>query len=156
MLVRIVRSLTPEEVLKRIHAFEEQHDLVFEEFEDQFLKSKRPRHLLSTHLEWAGLVDAHRGYEEGGELDYIVEEIQEFSTERLAMLTPKRVELLDQLASVRVESINELAHKVRRDVKNVYGDLLALQRLGLLVLKRRGKRNVVPETLVEEITFLIR
>ena len=151
-----MHSLTSEEVLKRIHAFEEQHALVFEEFEDQFLKSKRPKHLLSTYLEWAGLVDAYRGYEEGGELDYIVEEIQEFSAEQLAMLTPKRMELLDQLASVRVESINELARKVRRDVKNVYGDLLALKRLGLLVLKRTGKRNVVPETLVEEITFLIR
>jgi hypothetical protein len=154
--VRIVRSLTPEEVLKRIRIFKKQYGLVFEEFEDQFLKRKRPRHLMSVYLEWAGLVDAYRGYEEAGELDYIVEEIQEFSSEQLASLTPKRVELLNYLANVRVESINELAHKVKRDVKNVYGDLLVLRNLGLVVLRRRGKRNVVPESLVEEMSFLIR
>lgn len=156
MLVRIVRSLTPEEILKRIRAFEEQYVLTFEEFEDQFLKNRRPRHLLSVYLEWAGLIDAFRGYEESGELDYSVEEVQEYDAERLAALTPKRVELLSQLASMRVESINELAHKIKRDVKNVYEDLSALQKLRLLALKRRGKRNVVPETLVAEITLLIR
>ncbi|MDH5494127.1 MAG: hypothetical protein OEY24_00270 [Candidatus Bathyarchaeota archaeon] len=156
MLVRVVRSLTPEEVFRRICRFEEQYSLVFDEFEDRFLKRKKPRHLLSAYLEWAGLVDAYRGYEEEGELDYIVEEIREFDSGQLALLTPKRIELLNHLANTRVESINELAHKVKRDVKNVYEDLVALQRLELLVLKRRGKRNVVPETLVEEITFLVR
>lgn len=154
--MRIVRSLTPEEVYRRICRFEEKYTLAFDEFEDRFLKRKRPRHLLGVYLEWAGLVDAYRGYEEEGELDYMVEEIQEFDSKQLASLTPKRVELLDHLANMRVDSINELAHKIKRDVKNVYADLLALQELGLLFLKRRGKRNVVPETLVEEITFLIR
>lgn len=154
--MRIVRSLTPEEVHRRIRRFEEQYGLAFDEFEDQFLNKGRPRHLLSEYLEWAGLVDAYRGYEEEGELDYIVEEIREFDSKLLASLTPKRVELLNHLANTRVESINELAHKVRRDVKNVYEDLLVLKGLGFLELRRRGKRNVVPETLVEEITYLIR
>jgi hypothetical protein len=156
LLVRIVRNLTPEEVYRRICRFEEQYSLVFDEFEDLFLKQKRPRQLLSVYLEWAGLVDAYRGYEEEGELDYVVEEMREFDFRQLTSLTPKRIELLNHLANTRVESINELAHKIKRDVKNVYDDLIALKRLGLVALKRRGKRNVVPETLVEEITFLIR
>ncbi len=156
MLVRIVRSLTPEEVSKRIRWFEDQYGLAFDEFEDQFLKKRRPRHLLNAYLEWAGLVDAYKGYEEAGELDYIVEEVREFDFGQLASLTPKRVELLNYLANRRVESINELAHRIKRDVKNVYEDSLILQELGLLALKHRGKRNIVPETLVEEITFLIR
>jgi len=156
LLVRIVRSLTPEEVLKRIHAFEKHYSLVFEEFEDQFLKRKRPKNLMSVYLEWADLVDAYKGYEEAGELDYIVEDLQEFNYEQLASLTPKRMELLNYLANLHVESINELAHKIRRDVKNVYEDLLVLRKLELVMLRRRGKRNVVPESLVEEISFLIR
>ncbi len=155
MLVRIVRSLTPEEVDNRIRVFEERFGLAFNEFEDQVLRGRKSSQLLGVYLEWAGLVDAYRGYEEGGELDYIVEEVREFGSKQLALLTPKRVELLDYLASIRVESINELAHKVKRDVKNVYEDLRILRKLGLVVLRRRGKRNVVPETLVEEITFLI-
>ncbi|MFP3985578.1 MAG: hypothetical protein ACLFU9_06405 [Candidatus Bathyarchaeia archaeon] len=156
MLVRIVRSLTPEEVARRIRQFEESYSLTFDQFEDQFLKNGRPRQMLGAYLEWAGLVDAYKGYEEGGELDYIVEEVQDFDSDRLARLTLKRVELLNHLANRRVESINELAHQVKRDVKNVYEDLQALQKLGLLALERRGKRNVVPETLIEEIAFLFR
>lgn len=155
-MVRIVRSLTPEEVYKRISGMEARYGLVFEEFEDQFLKRGRPAELLSVYLEWAGLVDAYRGYEEGGDLDFTVEEIRKFNTRQLAKLTPKRLELLDHLASTRVESINELAHRIRRDVKNVYQDLLALKELNLLQLKKSGKRKIVPETFVEEIAFLIR
>jgi len=111
---------------------------------------------MSVYLEWADLVDAYKGYEEAGELDYIVEDLQEFNYEQLASLTPKRMELLNYLANLHVESINELAHKIRRDVKNVYEDLLVLRKLELVMLRRRGKRNVVPESLVEEISFLIR
>jgi predicted transcriptional regulator len=73
----------------------------------------------------------------------------------VALLTPKRLELLDSLASLRVESINDFAQKIRRNVKNVYQDLQVLRKLGFVTFKRSGKRNIVPETLVEEITFLI-
>jgi hypothetical protein len=156
LLIRIVRSLTPEEVYKRISGMEERYGITFGEFEDRFLKRERPAELLSVYLEWAGLVDAYRGYEEGGDLDFTVEETREFNTRQLAKLTPKRLELLGHLAGIRVESINELAHRIRRDVKNVYEDLLALRELNLLQLKRSGKRKIVPETFVEEIAFLIR
>jgi len=60
------------------------------------------------------------------------------------------------VASLRPESINDLAQKTRRNVKNVYQDLKALETLGFVTFKKRGKRNIVPETLVEEVTFLIR
>jgi len=60
------------------------------------------------------------------------------------------------LTSLRVESINDLAQKVRRNVKNVYQDLQVLRKLGFVALRKRGKRNLVPEALVEEITFMIR
>ncbi len=155
-MIRIVKSLTPEEVYMRIDGMKERYGLVFEEFEDQFLKRGRPAELLSVYLEWAGLVDAYRGYEEGGELDFTVEETREFNSKQLAKLTPKRLELLDQLAGLRVESINELARRIRRDVKNVYEDLLALRELNLVKLKKSGRRKIVPETSVEEITLLIR
>ncbi|MDH5733860.1 MAG: hypothetical protein OEY88_08790, partial [Candidatus Bathyarchaeota archaeon] len=99
---------------------------------------------------------AYRGYMEEGELDYSVEEIRELTPEKLALLTPKRLELLYSLGGQRIESINDLARKTRRDVKNVYQDLQSLSELGFIVFKKMGKRNVVPETLIEEITLLIR
>lgn len=156
MLIRIVRRLTLDEVKSKIKQFEKEHDMTFDEFEELFLSRKLDRRLVDTYFEWASLVHAYRGYVEGGELDYVIEELRELSPEETALLTPKRIELLYSLASLRAESINKLAQKIRRNVKNVYQDLKALQSLGFVTFRKRGKRNIVPETLVEEITLLIR
>ena len=86
----------------------------------------------------------------------MVEKIRDLKLREAALLTPKRLELLYSVASLHVESINELAQKTRRNVKNVYQDLKTLRTLGFVTLKKKGKRNIVPETLVEEITLLIR
>jgi len=121
-----------------------------------FLKKRIARDAASSYFDWAGLVHAYRGYEEGGELDYVIEEFRELKPEEMKILTSKRLELLYSLASLRIESISDLAQKTRRNIKNVYEDLRALKSLGFVTFKKRGKRNIVPETLVEEITLLIR
>jgi len=155
-MVRINRQLTLDEVQARIRSYERQHGMTFDEFEELFLQKKIDRRFIGVYSEWAGLVHAYRGYVEGGELDYAVEEIRDLKLKEAELLTPKRIELLYSLASLRVESINDLAQKTRRNVKNVYQDLKALKNLGFVTFKKKGKRNIVPETLVEEITFLIR
>jgi len=156
MLVRVVRELTPEEVLQRIRRYEREFGMSFEDFEELFLSGKVDGNYASAYFEWAGLVHAYRGYVEGGELDYMVEELYNFDSQQMGLLTPKRVELLYSLASLRVDSISDLARKLKRNVKNVYQDLQVLKRLGFIKFTKRGKRNIVPETLVEEITFLIK
>ena len=156
MLIRIVRRLTLDEVKSKIKHFEKEYDMTFDEFEELFLSRKLDRRMVGTYFEWASLVHAYRGYVEGGELDYVIEEIRDLSPEETTLLTPKRIELLYSLASLRAESINKLAQKTRRNVKNVYQDLKALQSLGFVALRKRGRRNIIPETLVEEITLLIR
>jgi len=156
MLVKIVRRLTLEEVRDQIKGYERQRGMTFDEFEELFLKKKVSREAASSYFDWAGLVHAYRGYEEGGELDYVVEELRELKPDEMAVLTAKRLELLYNLASLRTESMNDLAQKTRRNIKNVYEDLQALKSLGFVTFKKRGKRNIIPETLVEEITLLIR
>jgi len=156
LLVRIVRRLTLEEVLARIQALEEKYGMTFDEFEELFLEGRINRQVVGTYFEWASLVHAYRRYVEEGELDYVLEEIREMNLNDVARLTPKRLELLYTLANMRVESINDLAKKVRRNVKNVYQDLQALKDLGFITFRRKGKRNILPEALIEELTFLIR
>jgi len=102
------------------------------------------------------LVHAYRGYVVGGELDYIVEELRDLNPSEIALLTPKRLQLLYSLAGLRVRSINDLAQKTRRNVKNIYQDLQILRKLGFVAFKKIGKRNIIPETLVEEVTLMIR
>jgi len=156
MLIRVVRRLTVEEVHRKIENFEKRCGMTFDEFEELYLKKRVDRELFDSYNEWASLVHAYKGYVESGELDYFIEELLDLTSSKMALLTPKRIELLYSLASLRIESINDLAQKTRRNIKNVYGDLHVLKSLGFITFKKRGKRNIVPETLVEEITFLVR
>ena len=56
-------------------------------------------------------------------------------------LTPRRVELLEYLNGNEVPSIKELAARLRRDYKNTYDDLAALDAWGLVSLVREGKNQ---------------
>jgi hypothetical protein len=156
MLVRVVRRATLDEVQKRIRDYEVEHGVSFDRFEELFLQKKANRRLQEVYAEWASMVHAYRAYVEGGEFDYVVEEIRDLKPREVTLLTPKRLELLYNVASLHTESINELAQKTKRNVKNVYQDLEMLRTLGFVTFKKKGKRNIVPETLVEEITLLIR
>lgn len=156
MLIRVVRRLTLKEVESKIQLFEREHNMTFDEFEELFLSRKLDRRRAGRYFEWASLIHAYRRYVEDGELDYVIEETRDLSAEETALFTPKRIELLYCLASLRAESINKLAQKTRRNVKNIYEDLKMLQSLGFVSLRKRGRRNIIPETLVEEITLLIR
>ena len=156
MLVRIVRRLTLEEIGKRIEGFVKRWGMPFDEFEELFLNKKIDRTMIDIYYEWASLVHAYRGYVEEGELDYSIEELRDLAPEEMAVLTPKRLELLYSLGGQRIESINDLARKTRRDVKNVYQDLQLLNGLGFVIFKKMGKRNIIPETLIEEIALLVR
>jgi len=156
MLLRIVRDLTPEEVTKKIRKFEKEFGMSFEKFEELFVGDKLDSKFARTYFEWAELMDSYKGYFEDGQLDYAVEEIKDLKPEQAALLTPKRIQLLYQLAITRVESISDLAKKARRNVKNVYQDLQVLSRLGFVKLNKQKGRAVIPETLIKEIAFLIR
>jgi hypothetical protein len=155
MLLRIIRDLTSDEVQERIKRFEREFDMGFEKFEELFLKQRLDAKFARVYFEWAELVDSYKGYIEGGQLDYTLEEIRDFTPRQIALLTPKRIELLYHLAVLRADSINDLAQKVRRNVKNVYQDLKVLSKFGFVKLSKRRERALIPETLVKEITFLI-
>jgi hypothetical protein len=156
MLLRVVRDLTPEEVMEKIRKFEKEFGMSFEKFEELFLRKKLDAKFARIYFEWAELVDSYKGYIEDGQLDYAVEEIKDLKPEQVALLTPKKIQLLYRLAALRVESINDLAKKTRRNVKNVYQDLQVLHKLGFVKLTKQKGRALIPETLVKEITFLIR
>jgi hypothetical protein len=156
MLLKIVRDLTSDEVIDRMKGFEKDTGMNFEELQKLFLRRKLGAKLGRIYSEWEELLNAYKGYLEEGQVDYAVEEIKEFSRERMALLTQRRMELLFELGSLRVESINDLAKKVRRNVKNVHQDLSVLRGLGFVRVSHRRGKALVPETLVKEITFIIR
>lgn len=125
-----------------------------EDIPEKFNRGLVGRDVFEDYVEWMGMVHALRAWREGEDFDYLTEDVMELEWEEFSKLTPRRLDLLDQLSKVRSESINDLAAKIGRDVKNVYMDLKKLESLGLIRLVKEG-RSMVPELLVHEITFLL-
>jgi predicted transcriptional regulator len=100
------------------------------------------------------MIHAIRAAGEGEDFDYYAEEDLNLTPDEFERLTPKRLELLDYLADEHVSSINELADRVGRDVKNIHSDLHLLEQLGFLRLVHEGG-SFVPELLIQELTILL-
>ena len=66
----------------------------------------------------------------------------------LAVLTPRRLELLDVLGSNPGASIRALAGRLGRDYKNVHGDVVAFVALGLIERDGSGRLSAPYDELV--------
>lgn len=154
MQLKVTRTIPLEEVIQRVTEIERRYTESMEDIPEKFNRGLVGRDVFEDYVEWMGMVHALRAWREGEDFDYLTEDVMELEWEEFSKLTPRRLDLLDQLSRVRSESINDLAAKIGRDVKNVYMDLKKLESLGLIRLVKEG-RSMVPELLVHEITFLL-
>lgn len=152
LAVRVARRLSLEEVDARLRELERKYESTFEKFQERVSKEAE-RGLMKDYGEWSYMVYALRAYEEGEEFDCVMDEERMMTTDLLSGLTPKRIELLYEIPRFPVESINDLAKRLGRDVKNVYNDLKTLEELGLIYLRKLG-RNIVPQLSVMEFSFV--
>ncbi len=58
------------------------------------------------------------------------------------ILTPQRKKLLDIVRRHKPSSISELAKMLDRDYKNVYDDVVFLEKVGFLNFERKGRKLV--------------
>ena len=151
---RVVRRIPLNEVRERVGAFVAKYGNQYPELSREFESGKMPRDRLDDYIEWSSMIHALRAAGEGEDFDYYAEEDLDLTPEEFESLTTRRIELLDYLADEHASSINELADKLGRDVKNVYGDLRVLEHLGFIRLVKEGK-SLVPELLVQEVTILL-
>jgi predicted transcriptional regulator len=151
---RVVRRIPLNDVRERVAAYVEKYGGHYQELSREFEAGKMPRERLDDYVEWSSMIHALRAAGEGEDFDYYAEENLQLTPEQFDSLTPRRVELLDYLADEYASSINELAERIGRDVKNVHSDLRVLEGLGFVRLVREGK-SLVPELLVQEFTILL-
>ena len=71
----------------------------------------------------------------------------------LQALTPRRLELLKALHDGGPESVRALARRLTRDYKNVYHDVQALERVGLIVRTADKLLSAPWEKVVAEISL---
>ena len=153
MQLRIVRRIPLTEVTNRVEQYEKQFGASLDDVSNQFAEKAFNYEAFDDYVKWMAMEHALGAYVEGEAFDYLTEDILDLGPQDLSKLTPKRLELLDQMSRHNVDSINKLASSIGRDVKNVYNDLKTLESLGLIALTREGNR-MTPDLLVKEITFL--
>ena len=141
MRVEVARTMGSAEAAREVAAFEARHE-TFEALRQRVIRERCTDPLAADdYIVWKAL------REEG----LSVEERTVFDTaDVFRALTPRRVELLEYLHGNEVPSIKELAAKLRRDYKNTYDDLIALQAWGLVAVQREGK-NQRPIALVTSL-----
>ena len=150
---RVVKSISLQEVQTRTAILKEKYGSL-SHLHEEFTKGRMPPGTFDDYIEWTNMDHALRAYQEGEDFEYLADEDLVLSDEDYMLITPRRLELLDYLGNEPVSSINDLAEKLRRDVKNVYQDLKILERLGFVSLRKEG-RSIVPEQIVYEITIIL-
>lgn len=154
MQLRIMRRVPLGEVIQKVSRLEEKYGDDLENIPDLFTDGQLGPEAFEDYVEWLGMIHALRAYGEGEDFDYYTEDMVKFERKEFRKLTPCRIELLEQLSRHRVDSINDFASKIKRDVKNVYYDLKTLEALGFVRLHKES-RNIIPELIVQEITILL-
>ena len=151
---RVVKRIPLNEVRERVAAYVEKYGGHYQELSREFDAGKMPRDRMDDYINWSSMIHALRAAGEGEDFEYYADEDLDLTQDEFDSLTPRRIELLDYLADEHVSSINGLADRVGRDVKNVYNDLRVLEGLGFIRFVKEGK-SLSPELLVQEVTILL-
>lgn len=132
MRVEVAREVGAGDAAREVEALEDRHGSFDALRQRVFVERCSGPAAADDYVVWKAL------REEGGTL----EERTVFDTpDVFRALTPRRVELLESLHGSQVASIKDLAAKLRRDYKNTYDDLTALEAWGLVRLQREGKNQ---------------
>ncbi len=148
-----MKSIPLQQVQTRVAILREKYGSL-SHLHEEFTKGRMPPGIFDDYIQWTNMDHALRAYQEGEDFEYLAEEELILPEKEYMLLTPRRLELLAYLGVEPVSSINDLAEKLERDVKNVYQDLKTLERLGFISLRREG-RSLIPEQIVYEITILL-
>jgi predicted transcriptional regulator len=148
-----VKSIPLQDVQTRMAILGEKYGSL-SHLHEEFAKGRMPPGTFDDYIEWTNMDHALRAYQEGEDFEYLAEEDLTLDEKEYTLITQRRLEILDFLGAEPVSSINELAEKLGRDVKNVYNDLKILERLGFISLRKEG-RSLVPEQIVYEINILL-
>ena len=104
----------------------------------------------------ADFKDIWKRHAQGEKFDTPVESLRFENTFTLMKtLSPRRLELLQQLHTLGETSIRSLAKKLEREYSNVHQDIKALHHVGLVLQNEAGKYSVPWDKIVTEIPMTL-
>jgi len=130
--VEVSRDLAKGDVAQEVADLESRHDSFDALRQRVFVERCADPRAVDDYVVWKALRDEGGGLEERTVFD---------TPDVFRALTPRRVEMLEYLRHADVGSIKDLAARLRRDYKNTYDDLAALQAWGLVDVRREGKNQ---------------
>ena len=132
MRVEVLRDLGKIDLAREVAEMETRHGSFDALRQRVFVERCADPRAVDDYVLWKALRDEGGGLEDRTVFD---------TPEVFRTLTPRRVELLEFLRHAEVASIQDLATKLRRDYKNTYDDLAALEAWGLVAVRREGKNQ---------------
>jgi len=130
--VEVSRDLAKGDVAQEVADLESRHDSFDALRQRVFVERCADPRAVDDYVVWKALRDEGGGLEDRTVFD---------TPDVFRALTPRRVEMLEYLRHADVGSIKDLAARLRRDYKNTYDDLAALQAWGLVDVRREGKNQ---------------
>ena len=132
MRVEVSRDLGRIDLAREVAEMETRHGSFDALRQRVFVERCADPRAVDDYVLWKALRDEGGGLEDRTVFD---------TPEVFRTLTPRRVEMLEFLRHAEVVSIQDLAAKLRRDYKNTYDDLAALEAWGLVAVRREGKNQ---------------
>ncbi|MEM2899923.1 MAG: hypothetical protein QXT63_03955 [Thermoplasmata archaeon] len=147
MRIEIIKKYSKEHIRKEIAKLEKKYKGLDELRERCFDEEgyKNNPGLLDDFFYWHALNSGAEVYESISTYNYSI----------LSDLTEKRLEIIDYLSNTKsghIRSIKDIASELKRDYKNVYDDIMALQKNGLIEFLKAGNKTK-PIMLIERITI---
>lgn len=130
--VEVARDLGKPDLTRAVAELEARHGSFDTLRQQAFVERCADPATVDDYVVWKALRDEGGAFEERAVFD---------TPDVFRALTPRRVEMLEYLRHADVGSIKDLAARLRRDYKNTYDDLAALEAWGLVVVRREGKRQ---------------
>ncbi|MFO7619030.1 MAG: hypothetical protein R6W91_05185 [Thermoplasmata archaeon] len=140
MKVKIVKRWKPSEIEGMALAWEKKYGTLLSLQQKVLISKCTSPEQMGDYIMWKHL-------SQGAEFQdiIIVKDPDIFET-----LSPKRVEILEHLMGNEAKSIRHLANALHRNYKNVYDDLIALSKYGLVDLSPSG-RSLKPSAAASRI-----
>ncbi len=144
-----IEGLTLHELAEETKQLEKKYGASFEEFMKRSDDEEAEPNVGIDQMIWETLEEARRERIRSGRIELKISELTPAK-----VFTPKRMELLKNLADRGRIRIRELAEVTRRPYASIYNDVKLLEKLGFVEVDRVG-RNIMVSTPLKEVVVTI-
>ncbi len=144
MQTEILKIYSEQQITAELKGLEQKYESIDNLHQKLQIEKCANPDLVDEYMVWKALLEEEAA---------ISEKIVLKTLDIYSMMSPKRMEILDYLTAHSINSIKLLAQELKRNYKNVYDDVKAMEEFGLIELVNDG-RNKRPVTKINAIRMV--